>query len=62
MLMCKRFGYIYYCEELFVVKHKSKHSCANAVFHELGPQQVILAKPTPKHTYAVVNVKLLPNI
>ena len=41
MLMCKSIGYIYYCKELFVVKHKSKHSCANAIFYELGSQQVI---------------------
>ena len=41
MLMCKSIGYIYYCEELFVVKHKSKHSCARAIFYELGSQQVI---------------------
>ena len=41
MLMCKSIGYIYYCEELFVVKHKSKHSCASATFYELGPSQVI---------------------
>ena len=41
MLMCKRIGYIYYCEKLFVVKHKIKHSCASAIFYELGPQQVI---------------------
>ena len=41
MLMCKRIGYIYYCEELFVVKHKSKHSCASTIFYELGLQQVI---------------------
>ena len=41
MLMCKSIGYIYYCEELFVVKHKSKHSCASAIFYELHPQQVI---------------------
>ena len=41
MLMCKSIGYIYYCEELFVVKYKSKHSCASAIFYELGPQQVI---------------------
>ena len=41
MLMCKSIGYIYYCEGLFVVKHKSKHSCASAIFYELGPQQVI---------------------
>ena len=41
MLMCKSIRYIYYCEELFVVKHKSKHSCASAIFYELGSQQVI---------------------
>ena len=41
MLLCKSIGYIYYCEELFVVKHKSKHSCASAIFYELGPSQVI---------------------
>ena len=41
MLMCKSIGYIYYCEELFVVKHKSKHSYASAIFYELGPSQVI---------------------
>ena len=41
MLMCKSIGHIYYCEELFVVKHKSKHSCASAILYELGPQQVI---------------------
>ena len=41
MLMCKSIGYIYYCEELFVVKHRSKHSCVSAIFYELGPQQVI---------------------
>ena len=41
MLMCKSIGYIYCCEELVVVKHKSKHSCASAILYELGPQQVI---------------------
>ena len=38
MLMCKSIGYIYYCEELFVVKHKSKHSCASAISYELDPK------------------------
>ena len=41
MLMCKSIGYIYYCKELFVVKHKSKHSCASTIFYELGSQKVI---------------------
>ena len=27
--MCKRIGYEYYCEELFVVKNKSKYSCTS---------------------------------
>ena len=29
---CKRIGYEYYCEELFVVKSKSKYSCASALY------------------------------
>ena len=33
LAMCKDIRYIYYCEELFVVKHKSKHSCASAIFY-----------------------------
>ena len=32
LVMCKNIRYIYYCEELFVVKHKSKHSCMSAIF------------------------------
>ena len=29
---CKRVGYEYYCEELFVVKSKSMYSCASAIY------------------------------
>ena len=32
---CKRIGYEYYCEELFVVKSKSKYSCASALYFTL---------------------------
>ena len=35
---CKRIGYEYYCEELFVVKSKSKYSCASALYFELDKQ------------------------
>ena len=28
---CKRIGYEFYCEELFVVKHKSSYSCESAI-------------------------------
>ena len=29
---CKKIGYQYFCEELFVVKSKHKYSCASAVY------------------------------
>ena len=42
LVMCKSIRHTYYCEELFVVKHKSRHSCANAIFYDLGPEEVVL--------------------
>ena len=32
---CKRIGCEFYCEELFVVKHKSSYSCESAIFFNL---------------------------
>ena len=40
LAMCKNIQYIFYCKELFVVKHKSKHSCASAIFYNLGSNVV----------------------
>ena len=37
---CKRIGYEYYCEELFVVKSKSKYSCASALYFQLDKQTI----------------------
>ena len=34
---CKKIGYEFYCEELFVVKHKSKYSCESMIYFDLGP-------------------------
>ena len=33
--MCKQIRHTYYCEELFLIKHKSKHSCESAIFYNL---------------------------
>ena len=33
--MCKKIGYEYYCEELFVVKSKTRYSCACAIYFNL---------------------------
>ena len=29
---CKKIGYEFFCEELFVVKHKSKYNCESEIF------------------------------
>ena len=31
--MCEQIRHTYYCEELFLVKHKSKHNCESAIFY-----------------------------
>ena len=40
LLMCKSIRHIYYCEELFVIKHKSRHSCVSTIFYNLGPATI----------------------
>ena len=37
---CKRIGYEFYCEELFVVKHKSKCSCKSAIYFNLNAKTI----------------------
>ena len=32
---CKRIGYGFYCEELFIVKHKFSYSCESAIYYNL---------------------------
>ena len=33
--MCKKIGYEYYCEELFIIKGKMRYSCASAIYFNL---------------------------
>ena len=35
---CKKIVYEYYCKELFVVKGKTRYSCASAIYFNLGPE------------------------
>ena len=37
---CKRIGYEFYCEELFVVKHKSKYSCKSMIYFNLNAETI----------------------
>ena len=38
---CKMIGYEFHCEELFMVKHKSKYSCKSVICFNLGPDIII---------------------
>ena len=33
---CKKIGYEFYCEELFVVRLKTHHSCESGIYFDLG--------------------------
>ena len=38
LVTCKKIGYEFYCEELFVVRHKSRYSCQSAVYFDLDKE------------------------
>ena len=56
--MCKQIWHTYYCEELFLVKHKSKHSCESAIYYNLT-QDVINRYCTFHYFY---NTTIMPSV
>ena len=56
--MCKQIWHTYYCEELFLVKHKSKHSCESAIYYNLT-QDIINRFCTFKYFY---NTTIMPSV
>ena len=38
--MCKRIGYEYYCEELFVIKSKMRYSCTSTIYFNLESDMI----------------------
>ena len=58
LCICKQIWYSYYCEELFLVKHKSKHSCESAIYYNLS-KEVINDYCTFKYFY---NTTVMPSI
>ena len=38
--MCKRIRYEYYCEELFMIKSKTRYSCASAIYFNLESEVI----------------------
>ena len=54
--MCKRIRYKYYCEELFVIKSKTRYSCASAIYFNLE-SDVIKANSEFQYYYNKTNIK-----
>ena len=50
LCMCKQIWHSYYCDELFLVKHNSKHSCDSAIYYNLS-REVMDEFCTFKHFY-----------
>ena len=58
LFMCKQISHIYFCEELFLVKHKTKHSCESALFYNLDSA---LVKQNCKFIY-YYNTTVIPSV
>ena len=56
--MCKKIRGTFYCEELFLVKHKTKLSCESAIFYNLT-RDVILENCQFNYFY---NTTVLPSV
>ena len=57
--ICKKTGYEFYCEELFVVKHKAKYSCKSAIYFDLSTD---IIKENCDFQYYVNNADVKPSI
>ena len=58
LVMCKKIRRTHYCEELFLVKHKIKHSCESAIFYNLT-RETVLQNCDFKYFY---NTSVLPSV
>ena len=58
IVMCKKIRGTFYCEELFLVKHKTKLSCESAIFYNLT-RDVILENCKFNYFY---NTTVLPSV
>ena len=54
--MCKKIGYEYYCEELFVIKSKTRYSCSSAIYFNLE-SDVIKANCEFQYYFSKMDIK-----
>ena len=56
---CKRIGYEFYCEERFVVRHKSTYSCENTIYFNLNPETI---KENCKFNFYYNKIDITPTV
>ena len=56
---CKKIGYEFYCEELFVLKHKSNYSCEKVIYFNLGGD---IIKENCKFAYYFNKTDITPTV
>ena len=56
---CKKIGYKVYCEELFVVRHRTEHSCKSAIYFDLNAD---IIKETCDFQYYFNNTDVKPSV
>ena len=57
--MCKRIGYEYYCEELFVIKSKKRYRCASTIYFNLEPEVI---RPNCEFQYYYNKTDIKPTV
>ena len=57
--MCKRIGYEFYCEELFIVRQKYKYSCESAIYFDLDPE---IIKESCKFDFCYNTTDITPTV
>ena len=57
--ICNKIGYDFYCEELFVVRHKTQHTCESAIYFELGTD---IIKENCEFQYYFYNTDVKPSV
>ena len=56
---CKKIGYEFYCEELFVVKHRSQHNCESAIYFDSIAK---IIKETCEFQYFYNKTYIIPSV
>ena len=56
---CKKIGYEFYCEELFLVKHRSQHNCKSAIYFDSNAE---IIKETCEFQYYYNKTDIIPSV